>query len=214
VHAGGTGYVVGDVLSVTQAGGTYGTIRVAAALGGVVSAVTIYFAGSGYGNTGSILATAHPGQHPGGIMTAPFVNATTYSQTVVTGNIVNCNSTLSPIKIGDTPNGNPQVDKAYVFGNHVYSAYAIPNDYQQVIGAPGSIALPPPGSHSGTSVLNGGSPSTVTVTDTDILTTSQVSVWSGTGASFGATVLHVAVSAGSFTITGPNASTNNVNWLY
>lgn len=48
VNAGGSGYVVGDILTVVQSGGSGGQVRVSTVSSGVVTAVTIYAAGTGY----------------------------------------------------------------------------------------------------------------------------------------------------------------------
>jgi len=57
VAAGGTNYQAGDIVSVTQAGGSGGLVKIISVAAGVVNGVQIAASGSGYGATGTGLAT-------------------------------------------------------------------------------------------------------------------------------------------------------------
>ena len=61
VTAGGTGYVVGDTLTVTQSGATGGTVKVSAVTSGVVTAVTVATPGSAYSVASGLATTGGTG---------------------------------------------------------------------------------------------------------------------------------------------------------
>ena len=112
VNSGGTGYAVGDIVQILQAGGTLGTALVTAVSSGVASELSVLHGGYGY-MAGAGLATS------GGSGTGLTVNIT--SNPAVSCYPYN-KSPILPTAIfsGGDPTGNILRDPATNYGNNQY----------------------------------------------------------------------------------------------